>query len=144
MPFTNREVMLVFCVTNRRYPIPNVIKVGLLWLQRFCSVPWLTHNLLYHNSPVVLHLERPEGGEFVSTGWHSTVGFGSSSSRDPHENTASQAGKIQASHIHTLWAAANRVTVLAGSNCVILLFLACYYASGIYFIYQGIGPKQML
>lgn len=50
--------------------------------------------------------------------------------------------KDGASHVNTPWAASNRVIILAACNCVTALFLVHFYASGMYFIYHGIGPKQ--
>lgn len=78
----------------------------------FILFPCLTQNLTYHNSAMFLHLEGPERGEFVSTGWQkpcgstapTAVGFGSGLGRDLCGMLAvdSRAEKIQASHINTL------------------------------------------
>lgn len=97
--YNQRGYTLVLCVTNRRYLIANMIKVRLHWLQHFCSALWLTQNLTYHNSPMFLHLERPEGWEFVSTG---TVGFGSGSGREPRSRSELERYRLLTLTLHEL------------------------------------------
>lgn len=142
----------MLCITNTCFLIWNTTKSDSTDSTCFHSAP-PTHTSHVSQLSDVFNIRGQKEGSLWAQGDKITGALGKARSHTaapvwlwdsaPAWGEIPRADKRQASHINTLWAASNRVIILAGWNCVTLLFSVRCYASGIYFIYQGVAPKQI-